>query len=410
MATGVFRPDVAEAAARALAANARAGNVSTLSPVNSVSLQNQLRNVDWAGLARLANNTVSPQPSYTPSNVQGGRGTAVNTVGQPGGIRPGTTAPTPSASTMTPYGPQLRYGAAGINEIGSSGVTPIGFAPIGSTAEQALRDAGLTSAVWNANNTVGSSSPGGNIIIDTGGDDTGGTGGGGTGGSGGGSTGGGAGGGGAGGGGGGGGGGGATPAPVDTTVSDLLAALAEVTGLAREQITGAGTTLAEQLASTDPMAQFQWNPASVTIPQAVLADYVQAIGGSPSEVQATQQLGQELLNAFMGDVGQVSQGATTAAQNWRQRQQDVGAQLTAEALRQLAFNEQAQKIAIQRSEADRAQALQNQALQLLLQYATAKSGNGSLNVTAPTLPFNTVTIPGIGNITINPSTLAGLGL
>jgi hypothetical protein len=404
MATGVFRPDVAEAAARALAANARAGNVSTLSPVNSVSLQNQLRNVDWAGLARLANASVAPQPSYTPSNVQGGRGTAVNTVGQPGGIRPGTTAPTPSASTMTPYGPQLRYGAGGINEIGSSGVTPIGFAPIGSTAEQALRDAGLTSAVWNANNTVGTSSPG--RRDDTSGGDTGGNGGnGGNGGTG--STGGGTGGA---GGGTGGVGGGATTAPVDTTVSDLLAALAESTALAREQITGAGKTLAEQLAATDPMAQFQWNPASVTIPEAVLADYVQAIGGSPSEVQATQQLGQELLNAFMSDVGQVSQGATTAAQNWRQRQQDVGAQLTADALRQLAFNEQAQKMAIQRSEADRAQALQNQALQLLLQYATAKSGNGSLNVTAPTLPFNTVTIPGIGNITINPSTLAGLGL
>ena len=354
-------------------------------------LRQQLAGVNWGALAQMG---------QTP---QGGRGTAVNTVGQPGGYRPGTTT-----SGYTPSNVQGGRGTA-INTVGQPRMpfNPTTFTnlfgserPPGSFWE----DSGLVLDVGgNLRLNTPSAGGGGDGDVTVGdvtvGDGTGGSG---TGGSGGGSAGGGA------GGGSGGGAGGTTP--VDTTVSDLLAALAESTALAREQITGAGTTLAEQLAATDPMAQFQWNPASVNIPQATLANYVQAIGGSPNEVQATQQLGQELLNAFMGDVGQVSQGATTAAQNWRQRQQDVGAQLTADALRQLAFNEQAQKMGIQRSEADRARALENQALQLLLQYATAKSGNGSLNVTAPTLPFNTVNIPGQGSITINPSTLAGLGL
>jgi len=355
MATGVFRPDTAAAAQAALAANIRAGNVRTAGP---------------------------PAPG-TPGNLGGGRGTAVNTVGQPGGLRPTAVTSTPSGNYQ---GPQLRPGQGGINEIGSGGYAIGGFpsGQIGSTAES-LYDQ-LTRVDWNGLGELMRTSGG------TGGG-TGGTGGGGgTGGAGGGM--------GAGGGGGFGGGG----VSEKNLYDELLAEFEKLRAAEEARINKAGADLIAALQGRDPMAQFQYAPGSINIPQATLANYVQAIGGSPGEVQATQQLGQELLGAFLGDVGQVAQGATAAEANWRARQQDVATQLQADAQRQLALNALAAQMGIKSAKTAEEQQRQNQALQLALEYGKARQSGSGFNVTAPNLPFETVTLPGYGTITL-PSTL-----
>lgn len=131
-----------------------------------------------------------------------------------------------------------------------------------------------------------------------------------------------------------------------------------------------------------------------------MANYVQAIGGSPAEVQATQQYNQDLLNAFLGDVGQVAQGATTAEANWRGRQQDVAAQLQADAQRQLALNALAAQMGIKQAKTNEEIQRQQDALKLALEYGKTKANGSNLSVTAPTLPFQTVTIPGYGTITL----------
>lgn len=327
-----------------------------------------------------------------PAPVGGGRGTAVNIVGQPIGLRPGTTAPPSTGPRMTQYGPALPYGQGGINEIGSSGRTPIGFytGQPGTTLARSLDPM----VIWGSNQQ-GGGTPTAPVIPSGGGQGGGDSGAGGGGGMGGGGMGGGM-----------GGGGGFTPPAAQTSAvwDQLLKALADITAGARGQIGTAGEQLKGALTSRDPEASFQWNPASVVIPQATLANYVQAVGGSPTEVQATRDLGQQFLNAFLGDVGQVAQGADVASQNWRVRQQDVGSQLQADALRQLAFNEMAARLGIEQARAAEQRDIQNTALEMALKYAEAERKKRDLAVTAPSLPFNAVTIPGYGSITL-PQTL-----
>ena len=295
---------------------------------------------------------------------------------------------TPSGARMTQYGPAARYGQGGINEIGSSGRTPIGFytGQPGTTLARSLDPM----VIWGSNQQ-GGGTPTAPVIPSGGGQGSGDSGaptdGGGM------------------GGGMGSGRGFTPPAPQTSAVWDqLLKALADIAAGARGQIGTAGEQLKGALTSRDPEASFQWNPASVVIPQATLANYVQAVGGSPSEVQATRDLGQQFLNAFLGDVGQVAQGADVAAQNWRVRQQDVGSQLQADALRQLAFNEMAARLGIEQARAAEQRDIQNTALEMALKYAEAERKKRDLAVTAPSLPFNTVTIPGYGSITL-PQTL-----
>ena len=296
---------------------------------------------------------------------------------------------TPSGARMTQYGPAARYGQGGINEIGSSGRTPIGFytGQPGTTLARSLDPM----VIWGSNQQTGNQPvvPPTAPVIPSGGGQGGGD----------------SGGGGGMGGGMGGGGGFTPPAPQTSAVWDqLLKALADIAAGARGQIGTAGEQLKDALTSRDPEASFQWNPSSVVIPQATLANYVQAVGGSPSEVQATRDLGQQFLNAFLSDVGQVAQGADVASQNWRVRQQDVGSQLQADALRQLAFNEMAARLGIEQARAAEQRDIQNTALEMALKYAEAERKKRDLSVTAPSLPFNTVTIPGYGSITL-PQTL-----
>ena len=296
---------------------------------------------------------------------------------------------TPSGARMTQYGPAARYGQGGINEIGSSGRTPIGFytGQPGTTLARSLDPM----VIWGSNQQ-GGGTPTAPVIPSGGGQGDGGVSQGGV------------------GDGGGVGGrfdlGGFTPPAAQTSAvwDQLLKALADITAGARGQIGTAGEQLKGALTSRDPEASFQWNPASVVIPQATLANYVQAVGGSPNEVQATRDLGQQFLNAFLGDVGQVAQGADVASQNWRVRQQDVGSQLQADALRQLAFNEMAARLGIEQARAAEQRDIQNTALEMALKYAEAERKKRDLSVTAPSLPFNTVTIPGYGSITL-PQTL-----
>jgi len=323
--------------------------------------------------------------SGRPAPVGGGRGTAVNIVGQPVGLRPGTTAPISTGPRMTQYGPALPYGQGGINEVGSGGVAQ-GFytGRPGTTVANSLNPM----VIWGSNQQGGG--PASPPVIPSGGNQGGGS----------------QGDGGAGMGGGMGGGGFTPPAAQTSAVWDqLLKALSDISSGARGQIGTAGEQLKGALTSRDPEVSFQWNPASVVIPQATLANYVQAVGGSPSEVQATRDLGQQFLNAFLGDVGQVAQGTEAASQAWRARQQDVGSQLQAQALRDLAFQEMAARLGIEQARASEQRDIQNTALEMALKYAEAEKKKRNLGITAPSVPFDTVDIPGYGRITL-PSTLA----
>lgn len=194
-----------------------------------------------------------------------------------------------------------------------------------------------------------------------------------------------------------GGGGSQTPAPPATTMptadqitSNLLAEFDKIRAAEEARIIAAGQGLQTALTGTDPMAQYQWNPMTATIPQATMANYLTATGADLGQLEATQQLTQQLLNAALGDVGQFAQGTSAAAANWRQRQQDVGAQLTADARNQLALNAMAAQMGIQSSDAARRQAQANQMLDLALQYGKLNSGG---TVTAPQIPMSQITLP-----------------
>jgi hypothetical protein len=282
----------------------------------------------------------------------------------------------PATPARPATGPAWRVG--GINEIGSGGYAIGGFpkGDIGSEAEAAYNAA--TRPTTSVTGPLGG-----------GGGGTGGAGGTGSAGSGGGM----------------GGGfdrgrGSSMPQPGTSAWDELMAALDKYAAEAGTQIRGAGESLRSALTSRDPEAAFQWNPANVNIPEATLANYVQATGGSPAEVAATRQLSQDLLNAFLGDVGQVAQGSQTASQNWRQRQVDVASQLEADALRQLALNQLGARFGISQAKTQEQRNLENDALALALKFAEAQRRGSNLSLTQPALPFQTVTLPDGSIVTI----------
>lgn len=303
--------------------------------------------------------------------VAGGRGTAVNTVGQAGGVRPGTGA----VRTGQPVRNIVEPMGSGGRVIGSFPSGVVGDVarglyepkPSGPPDLSGVNWAGLGQIMRDAGRGTGAGT----------GDGTG---------SGGGTT---------------------APVPMAPTQSDitsnLLAEFDKIRAAEEAKIASAGTGLIQALQATDPMAAFQYNPGQVTIPQATLANYVQAIGGSPAETQATQQLGQDLLNAALGDVGQFAGGVAQAAQNWRAGQQSVAAQLQADALRQLSLNAMASKMGIQANEAQRQQDLANQMLELALEYGKVNRGG---TITAPQIPLTSVTLPN-GQVIQLPSTMFG---
>lgn len=181
----------------------------------------------------------------------------------------------------------------------------------------------------------------------------------------------------------------------------------------KQSVTAAGTDIAGGLANTltglrsvDPMARFAFNTGNVLIPEAPAAGYLDYIGGGTGGVEAVRGLGQQLLNQSLGNIGQYAQGVGTAAQNWRNAQQSV-AQNTADiAARMLAMQAFANEQAIRRNELARNTNIQDSLLNAILQYGNMSRSGGGGSISAPTLPFNTLTVPNYGTVTF-PSTLFG---
>lgn len=364
MATGIFRPDTAEAAARALAANARAGNVSTSRPVSSVGLQQQLANVNWAGLAQLAN-----------ASTTGGRGSGqyLNT-GRPSAPA-ATFSRTGSAdtaealgaqrSTGVPYLPGAYVGGEDRPYAGGAVVNGV-FIPGGTTFRPGSPSTQPTPGGPGGTGSTGSTGGiSGGVNIPTMGGAAG------------------------------------TQPSADQITQDLLAEFDKIRAEEDARIIAAGQALSQALTSRDPMAAFQPSLSGITVPTSAMMDYLRATNAPLSEVEATQRLGQEILNQSLADIGQYTSGVEKAAQDWRQRQIDVGAQLTADAQRQLALNAMAAKMGIRSGDAARRQNLANEILALALQYGKLNA-NGT--ITQPTIPMTSITLPG-GQIVQLPSTL-----
>lgn len=191
------------------------------------------------------------------------------------------------------------------------------------------------------------------------------------------------------------------PGSMDQIYGGLLADFDTYRAAEEARINAANELLQAQLSQTDPMAGFKWNTGNVTIPESTLSNYVQAIGGSTGEVDATRALGQSLLNSYLGDVGQYAQGVTSADQTWRSRQQGVATQAHADALRQLALNSMAAKYGIRMGQANQQLDLRNQLLQIALNYGKPQASGGTLNINAPQNPYGSVYVPGVGTVDIS---------
>lgn len=199
--------------------------------------------------------------------------------------------------------------------------------------------------------------------------------------------------------------GGASTLPSQDQIdADLLAAFDKVRAEEEARINAAGSTLMSSLQGIDPMAGFKWNTANVGIPQSTMNNYFAAQGWDTGEIDTTRQLQQDLLNSFLADTGQFSSAVTQAGQNFRNAQQNVAAQLQADALRQLSLNAMAAKMGVQAGAANRKQDLANRMLELALEYSKIKANNGNLSLTGPSIDYKTITLPGGQTIQL-PSTL-----
>lgn len=198
------------------------------------------------------------------------------------------------------------------------------------------------------------------------------------------------------GGGGGGGGGGRRRTPEDIreaakpASSALLDALRRLKAEEEANITAGETALLASLQATDPMAVYTFNPAGAMIPQATLANYVGAIGGSPEQVAATQAYAQELQNAYLGDVGQYAQSVGISQEDYRIAQQNIAKQNAAIARRQLGLAALAAELGITQSEEDRRRAREDAALELALKYGSLQNTGGTASISMPDLPFNVI--------------------
>lgn len=330
MATGVFRPDTAEAAAAQRAAAARAGVIPVAGP---------------------------PQPGRRAANV----------VGQ-APVAPPVYRPAPVSSSL-PIGFRTPEQA----EIGSGGRVQ-GTNPQGQfsqTLNQIL--AGVPASFWGGGSTA---TPSTNVP------------GGGGGGTGGGSSVGG------GGGFGGGGGAASGAAPVDSSIwADLMNEFGRIRAAEEERIRRAGSDLASALSQIDPMAVYRWNPATITIPEAATVRYLQSIGASPEQAQAVRQLGQELMGASQADIGQYAAGVQQAITNQRLAQQAVGQTMTADALNRLALEAMAAQFGIRSAEASEKKADRDAALRLALEYGKLNRSGSGASVSAPQISYSSITLP-----------------
>lgn len=370
-------------------------------------LKKALDKVDWGALAKMGQ--TQPKP------VAGGRGTAVNTVGQAGGVRPGTTS-TPNTSLMSPG-----YGRAGIVEPSTPARSSRGRTVsrrVSADTAEALGAQRTTGAPWLPGGYVGGPdrvlANGGGVVdgfyippgltftsgsnnTPSSGDST------------------------PGGGNGGNGGNGGTPGSVnipglggdggastlpsaDSITSELLSEFEKIAAEEQARINAAGEKLLADLGMTDPMAAFQWNTANVGVPRGTMDNYFAAQGWDTGEIDTTRQVEQDLLNAFLGDTGQFASGVAASGQNWRTRQMDMAKQLQADATRQLALNAMAARMGVQANDAQRRQDLANSILSLALEYGKIKQNGSGLSITSPNIPTTGVTLPD-GRVVQLPSTL-----
>lgn len=188
-----------------------------------------------------------------------------------------------------------------------------------------------------------------------------------------------------------------TPAPVE---NPLLAALRKLRAEEDARIAAGETALLASLQATDPMAAYAFNPAGATIPQATLANYVSAIGGSPEQVAATQAYAQQLQNAYLGDVGQYATNVGQSQANYRIAQQNVAKQNAEIARRQLGLAALAAELGINQSEEQRRRAREDAALELALKYGQLRDTGNTAQITMPSLPFTTIDLGNGRTITV----------
>lgn len=330
MATGVYRsPDSAEAAAAQRAAAARAGVIPVAGP---------------------------PQPGRR----------AVNTVGQ-AVVAPPLYRPAP-VSTSTPIG----FRTPGQAEIGSGGrpqgTNPAGqYSPTlnellaqvpasfwaGGSSGQPVAGGGVTSGGGISSPSGGGGNVGGDSMYSPG-----------------------------------------VAAPTQSNIyADLMNEFAKIRAAEEERIRKAGEALTGALGQIDPMAAYRWNPSTISIPEASTSRYVQAIGGSPEQAAAVQQLGQQLMAASQADIGQYAGGVQQAIANQRLAQQATAQTMTADALNQLALNALAAQYGIRSAEAAKTQEQRDAALKLALEYGKLRRSGSNLAVTAPPMPLTSITLP-----------------
>ena len=178
------------------------------------------------------------------------------------------------------------------------------------------------------------------------------------------------------------------PAPAPNTA--LLDALRKLRAEEEARIGAGEAALLASLQATDPMAAYAFNPAGAVIPQATLANYVGAIGGSPEQVAATQAYAQQLQNAYLGDVGQYATNVGQSQANYRIAQQNIAKQNAEIARRQLGLAALAAELGINQSEEQRRRAREDAALELALKYGRLRDRGNTAQITMPNLPFTTI--------------------
>jgi hypothetical protein len=126
-----------------------------------------------------------------------------------------------------------------------------------------------------------------------------------------------------------------------------------------------------RLAGIDPEAgAFQWNVQAGGVPQAAAANYLQAIGASPAEVDAARMLGESLIAQQLGTAQQLSAGTQAGLDRERAARQAASTLLAQQATGGLSAQQAAYGAQLSAGELARVQALQaaglseTQALQL----------------------------------------------
>ena len=158
-------------------------------------------------------------------------------------------------------------------------------------------------------------------------------------------------------------------------VRDLYAGygtqLAEMGTAAQGRIDTATAQAMARLAGIDPEAgAFQWNVQAGGVPQAAAANYLQAIGASPAEVDAARMLGESLIAQQLGTASQLSAGTQAGLDRERAARQAASTLLAQQATGGLSAQQAAYGAQLSAGELARVQALQasglseTQALQL----------------------------------------------